>query len=337
MSFVNTDHLTTTEPDETAGRPPLRAKLARWGKGAAGVLARGPVRLLPRRAAAEQGAGVSSQRCDDRPPRACAEPVASAIACERSDEGLEIAAIIAAYRRGLLPEHDQGRVTWLSPASREAIAPQELRIGAPLRRLLRERIFRVSLDDDFAAILAACGEASAAEPGHSGDLACAFMALHEEGYAHSVEIRSEDGTLAGGLYGIAIGEVFFAEARFERRKKASAVALAVLHHHLCHWGFALRSARWASPGASNLHMMDCGAFQVLLDAHAHGQGRMGRWAIDPSLDTHAWSHRPRCLSRRSRSGPLPPLAMQDMRTKNPPAAQILAHRPPDGGTLVERA
>ena len=254
---------------------------------------------------------------------------ANAIASEGSEDGLKLAAVLAAYRRGLLPEQDQERVSWLCPPRREAIAPQELRIGAPLRRLLREQIFRVSFDEDFGAIVASCGEASAAEPPVSPDLVGAFMALHEEGYAHSVEVRTEDGALAGGLYGIAIGEVFFAEARFERVKKASTVALAVLHHHLCHWGFALRSARWAprGPGASTLHMVDRDTFHALLDAHASAVGRVRRWAVDPSLDTHAWSGRPRHLSRRPRSGPLPPLATPD----------VLAHRRQHDGAFQERA
>ena len=157
------------------------------------------------------------------------------------------------------------------------------------------------------------------------DLARAFLALHEQGYAHSVEVRAEDGTLVGGLYGIAIGQVFFAEARFDRAKKASMVALAVLHHHLSRWGFALRSARWASPapGASNLHMVGRETFQALLGAHASGEGRLERWSVDATLDTYAWSGRPRFLSRRSRSGPLPRLVTQSVGAAAAPANAVL--------------
>ena len=305
MSFANAHHLTIAEPEDSAGRGPLRTKLARWGKGAAG-------RLLPRRVApiAGKAASVRASRSKTFRPSLALQRHG----VERCDVGLEATAIVDAYRRGLLPEHDRNPLTWVSPAKREAIAPQELRIGAPLRRLLREQIFRVSFDQNFGAILAACGEAATAETQGSPDLARAFTALHEQGHAHSVEVRAEDGTLAGGLYGIAVGQVFFAEARFERAKKASTVALAVLHHHLCHWGFALRSARWASPapGASNLHMVDRETFQALLGAHASGEGRVGRWAVDAALDTYAWSGRPRFLSRRSRSGPLPRLVTQSV-------------------------
>jgi len=315
VSFADAHHLTIAEPEDSAGRGPLRTKLARWGKGAAG-------RLLSRGSApiAEKAANPSQPVEDVQ-----AESGAAATGLERCDAGLEATAIVDAYRRGLLPEHDRNPLAWVSPPKREAIAPQELRIGAPLRRLLREQIFRVSFDQNFGAILAACGEAATAETQGSPDLARAFTALHEQGHAHSVEVRAEDGTLAGGLYGIAVGQVFFAEARFERAKKASTVALAVLHHHLCHWGFALRSARWATPapGASNLHMVDREAFQALLGAHASGEGRVGRWAVDAVLDTYAWGGRPRFLSRRSRSGPLPRLVTQSVGAAAAPANAVL--------------
>ena len=315
MSFANAHHLTIAEPEDSAGRGPLRTKLARWGRGAAG-------RLLSRGAAPIAGKAASpSQPVEDLQ----AEPCASASGVERCDGGLEATAIVDAYRRGLLPGHDRNPLAWVSPAKREAIAPQELRIGAPLRRLLREQIFRVSFDEDFGAILAACGEADPAQTQASPDLARAFLALYEQGYAHSVEVRAEDGTLVGGFYGIAIGQVFFAEARFDRAKKASMVALAVLHHHLSHWGFALRSARWASPapGASNLHMVGRETFQALLGAHASGEGRLERWSVDATLDTYAWSGRPRFLSRRSRSGPLPRLVTQSVGAAAAPANAVL--------------
>ncbi|MGE5260594.1 MAG: leucyl/phenylalanyl-tRNA--protein transferase [Actinomycetota bacterium] len=241
----------------------------------------------------------------DAPEELTHESCAVALDLAALEEGLSAESILAAYRRGLLLEHHPDRPGWVNPAKREVIAPQELRLGAPLRRLLREGIFRVSFDEDFAAVLAACEEASPQDSRLAPQLLAAFITLHQEGHAHSIEVRTADGTLAGGLYGIVAGNVFFAEAKFEHVKKASMVALTVLHHHLSHWGFALRSARWGAP----VHMVSRDIFRALLDIHAASDCCSGPWTIDPGLDTYAWSGRPRVACRRERNGPLPPLSL----------------------------
>ncbi len=322
---MNLDEATVVEREEPALRSPLRARLAKWGRTAAAALTRAPTRLLPRSASREEG-----MPCRHEP---VAQPVARPISCTSIVEGLGTQSILDAYRRGLLLEHGPDRIGWLSPARREAIAPQEFRIGSPLRRLLRDRIFNVSFDADFARVVAACDAAAPAEERLNRDLAPALLALHRDGHAHSVEVRSHDGALAGGLYGIAIGGVFFAEAKFEHAKKASAVALAVLHHHLNHWGFVLRSARW-SP-ARGVHMVGREIFQILLDAHAMHEHRVGRWTIDPGLDTYAWSGRPRVACRRARNGSLPPLSAREMRIKARSAAPAAVHA--EGGGLAQGA
>lgn len=303
VDVIDLDQAASIDAEERTFRAPLRAKLAKLRRSAAEILARGPARLLPRAVSSEGAPGQSAP-----PEESIADPRELAL----GGEELDAASILDGYRRGLLAEHDPERTAWLSPARREAIAPQELRIGSPLRRLLRERLFRVSFDEDFAGVLAKCEDAAPQDARLSPRLVQGLLALHREGYAHSIEVRSTDGRLAGGLYGIAIGEIFFAEAKFEHVKKASTVALAVLHHHLHHWGFALRSARWATP-ARGVHMVGRDIFQMLLDAHAASEHRVGRWAIDPSLDTYAWSGRPRVACRRSRNGPLPPLSAREMR------------------------
>ena len=304
VDVINLDHSTSVDSEQRALSAPLRAKLAKWRKTAAEMLARGPARLLPRAAVSDEGAPCSSEQIEER----SIDPPALA----SLGEGLDGASILDAYRRGLLAEHHPEQTAWSAPARREAIAPQELRIGSPLRRLLRERIFSVSFDEDFPGVLAQCDADAPPESRLSPPIAQAFLSLHQEGHAHSIEVRSSDGALAGGLYGIAIGEVFFAEAKFEHVKKASTLALAVLHHHLYHWGFALRSARWVTP-ARGVHMVGRDIFQMLLGAHASREHRVGRWAVDLALDTYAWSRRPRFACRRARNGPLPPLSAREAR------------------------
>jgi leucyl/phenylalanyl-tRNA--protein transferase len=304
VDVIDLNHSTSVDLEQRALREPLRAKWAKWRRTAAEMLTRGPARPLLRAAVSDEGASRASEQI----ATLSVDPPALAPLAE----GLDGSSILDAYRRGLVAEHLPDRTAWLTPARREAIAPQELRIGSPLRRLLREQIFSVSFDEDFAGVLAQCGAGALPESHLSPALAEALLSLHQEGHAHSIEVRNADGTLAGGLYGIAIGEIFFAEAKFERVKKASTLALAVLHHHLNHWGFALRSARWATP-ARGVHMVGRDIFQMLLDAHAGREHRIGRWAIDPALDTYAWSGRPRCACRRARNGPLPPLSAREAR------------------------
>jgi leucyl/phenylalanyl-tRNA--protein transferase len=306
VSSVNLDHSTVASPDEPVLREPLRAKLAKWRKGAAEIFAGGPAHFLTRAAANGESTLNPSVSGGELLPESCevAPPDVAAV-----DDALNVASLLAAYRRGLLAEHHPDRSGWLSPAKREVIAPHEFRLGPPLRRLLQEGIFSVSFDEDFAAVLAACKATSPVDSRLAPALTAAFISLHREGHAHSVEVRTAAGALAGGLYGVAIGKVFFAEAKFEHVRKASTFALAVLHHHLSHWDFALRSARWAAP----VHMVGHDVFQTLLDVHAAGDHRPGPWTVDPGLDTYAWSGRPRRACRRMRNGPLPPLAARKAR------------------------
>lgn len=322
---TNLNHSTSIDPEQPAFRGPLRAKLAKWRRTAADMLVGGPARLLPRPAMSDEGAPRQSEPREGLP--------ADSRELTLVGEGFDMASILAAYRRGLLAEHHPDRTAWLAPAQREAIAPQELRIGSPLRRLLREQIFSVSFDEDFTGVLAQCDSAVLPETRVSPALAEALLILHRAGHAHSIEVRTADGALAGGLYGIAIGEIFFGEAKFEHIRRASTVALAVLHHHLNHWGFALRSARWATP-ARGVHMVGRDIFQMLLDTHAAREHRVGRWAIDPALDTYVWSRRSRFACRRARNGPLPPLSAPEARRRSVSRCQPRAE---GGGALAHGA
>ena len=174
------------------------------------------------------------------------------------------------------------------PAERAIIIPHELRLDRKTRRLLRQNKFSVTFDEDFAAIIEACAEP---RPGKTPltwitpRVMHAFLALHKAGYAHSVEVWDEDRHLVGGLYGLAIGGVFFAEFRFARVDSASKVGVAVLHQHLAHWGFGVRDAKWMSPQLASLGFksVDRATFQTLLKEHAWRPSRVGRWTVDEAL------------------------------------------------------
>jgi leucyl/phenylalanyl-tRNA--protein transferase len=200
---------------------------------------------------------------------------------------LDAGTMLSAYRTGLLPAYQFRSLKWWAPSRREAIGPDEFKIGGPTRRLLREQKFQVSFDSDFCGVLEACAERDAhLRP----KLMSALWALYQAGYAHSVEVWDKGRHLVGGLYGIGLGNVFFAESRFARANKASHVAVAVLHHHLSHWGFALRTARWVDHNRPNsARVVGKDVFQALLRQHVDRPGRVCRWSVEPSLDTYGWS------------------------------------------------
>jgi leucyl/phenylalanyl-tRNA--protein transferase len=135
-----------------------------------------------------------------------------------------------AYARGIFPWFSPGEpVLWWSPDPREVLFPGEMHISRSLQRTLRRGVFRVTEDQDFAAVIAACASARGPATGTwiTAEMQAAYRELHAQGMAHSIEVWSGD-ELAGGLYGVASGRVFCGESMFSRRDDASKVALAWL-------------------------------------------------------------------------------------------------------------
>jgi len=141
--------------------------------------------------------------------------------------------LLAAYTRGIFPWYEHGQPPlWWSPDPRAILRPSSFHTSRSLRRSLRRTGFEVSVDQCFAAVVEAC----ATRRGASGtwlipEMRAAYERLHGLGVAHSIEIWVEGG-LVGGLYGIALGRVFFGESMFSRRSDASKAALWWLTRHL---------------------------------------------------------------------------------------------------------
>ena len=136
---------------------------------------------------------------------------------------LTTARLLDAYRRGIFPWYGEGQpVLWWSPDPRMVLAPQAMIISRSLRKRLRRRDWEVRTDTSFAAVMRACAEPRADQAGTwiTGEMIDAYSALHRAGYAHSVETWI-DGELAGGLYGVSIGRIFFGESMFSRAPSAS--------------------------------------------------------------------------------------------------------------------
>ncbi len=143
--------------------------------------------------------------------------------------------ILDAYRRGIFPWGTvEGHPLWYSPDPRMVLFPEEFRLTRSLDKLVRRQRFTVRFDSNFRAVVAHCAQTP--RPGQNGtwindEIFAAYCRLHELGWAHSVETYEGD-TLVGGLYGLAIGRMFYGESMFSHRTDASKVAFAHLVRYL---------------------------------------------------------------------------------------------------------
>ncbi len=149
--------------------------------------------------------------------------------------GLAPDRILDAYRQGVFPWGTvEGQPLWYSPDPRMVLFPEEFRLTRSLGKTLRSGRFEVRFDTDFRGVIAHC--AATPRPDQNGtwitaEMNAAYTRLHELGWAHSVETYDE-GTLVGGLYGLAIGRMFYGESMFSLRTDASKVAFAHLVRYL---------------------------------------------------------------------------------------------------------
>lgn len=167
--------------------------------------------------------------------------------------------LLEAYRNGIFPWFNPGDpILWWSPDPRMVLAPREFRISHSLGRVLRKKTFEVRSDTAFEQTLRAC---AAPRPGANGTwiveaMIAAYCELHRLGYAHSIETW-QNGELVGGLYGVAIGRIFYGESMFSRRSDASKVALAHLARQLDKWKFGLIDCQLHTP-----HLASLGAREI---------------------------------------------------------------------------
>jgi leucyl/phenylalanyl-tRNA---protein transferase len=167
---------------------------------------------------------------------------------------LSPARLLAAYAAGIFPWYEEGQpILWWSPDPRSVLYPHSLRVSRSLRRTLRRQTFSVSFDTAFPAVIDACARPRRYGSGTwiTAQMRAAYVALHRLGWAHSAEAW-RDGRLVGGLYGIAIGHVFFGESMFSIESDASKVALAATVTHLTGLGIRLIDCQLPSPHVESL-------------------------------------------------------------------------------------
>ncbi len=196
----------------------------------------------------------------------CFPPVTQAL---RTPNGLLAAGgdlsptrLLDAYRHGIFPWFSAGEpILWWSPDPRMVLLPGEFKLSHSLRKTLRLGGHKIRTDTSFEQVMRACAAPRESAGGNCGtwiqeEMIEAYCALHRLGHAHSVETW-KDGQLVGGLYGVALGRIFYGESMFSRRTDASKIALAHLAAQLKRWDFGMIDCQMKTP-----HLASLGAREI---------------------------------------------------------------------------
>lgn len=194
---------------------------------------------------------------------------------------LSVARLLEAYRNGIFPWYGEGQpVLWWSPDPRMVLFTEEFRVSRSLAKTVRRGRFEVRFDTAFQRVIRACAAPRASGDGTwiTPEIITAYCALHESGYAHSVESWLQ-GELVGGLYGVAVGRMFFGESMFARVTDASKTALVHLVRFLREQGFPLidcqqETSHLASFGARPISRE---TFAARLTSLVNSKGEPGPW------------------------------------------------------------
>ena len=197
--------------------------------------------------------------------------------------------LLNAYHQGIFPWYSEDQpLLWWSPDPRAVLFPEQLRISRSLHKTISSSRFSVTCDQAFAQVIHACAaprtDADAAGTWITAAIRDAYNHLHQLGYAHSIEVW-EAGVLAGGLYGLALGRVFYGESMFHHQRDASKVALVYLVQHLRAQGFQLIDCQQATP-----HLESLGAttiprqqFNELLQRYSRDECFKPDWQLSATL------------------------------------------------------
>ncbi len=162
--------------------------------------------------------------------------------------------LLQAYQRGIFPWFDDDQPPlWWTPDPRMVLFPEELHISKSLRKAIRNTTFVLGSDQAFAEVVKGCAGARKGAQGTwiTQEMLQAYLNLHELGFAHSVEVWDE-GLLVGGLYGLAMGNMFFGESMFSRKSNASKIAFVHVVRSLAAAGFRLIDCQVANPHLESL-------------------------------------------------------------------------------------
>jgi leucyl/phenylalanyl-tRNA--protein transferase len=194
---------------------------------------------------------------------------------------LSVSRLINAYRHGIFPWYNAGEpILWWSPDPRLVLFPDRIKVSRSLRKTIKKKKFSISYDQAFDEVIAGCAGARKGSLGTwiTRDISRAYKGLFQLGLAHSAEAWYE-GKLVGGLYGIALGRVFFGESMFHTMTDASKVAFITLVEQLGDWGYQLidcqvHTEHLESLGAEKIDRKD---FVELLGRYCETQANAGAW------------------------------------------------------------
>lgn len=192
--------------------------------------------------------------------------------------------LIKAYRHGIFPWFNEDQpILWWSPNPRAVLFPERLHVSRSLRKFLTRHPFEITVDRDFEAVLEACAAPRRHDPGTwiTPAMHRAYLQLHRMGLAHSVEAWQGD-RLVGGLYGVALGRVFFGESMFSRATNASKVAFVHLVSHLRRLQYTLIDCQVSSAHLHSLGAVDIrrSVFIELLRRHADTPPDVAAWQTE---------------------------------------------------------
>ncbi|BBP46037.1 leucyl/phenylalanyl-tRNA--protein transferase [Thiosulfatimonas sediminis] len=203
--------------------------------------------------------------------------------------GLSPQWILAAYRQGIFPWFNpEDPILWWSPNPRSVLPIKQLKIRRSLRQRWKEKVlsgtWQITLDTNFSHVMAHC--ANIPRNGQNGtwinqDMLYSYSDLHRQGYAHSVEVWQGD-SLIGGLYGIAIGKMFFGESMFAKSPDASKIALTALCLQLNKWGFTWIDTQVETPHLNSLgaRLLSRDEFEEKLQQFTQKTFKPQRWQFD---------------------------------------------------------
>ena len=167
--------------------------------------------------------------------------------------------LVAAYSQGIFPWFEVGQpVLWWSPDPRLVLYPDRVKISRSMRKLIRKQPYLITMDTNFADVIHNCKSERDGATGTwiTDEMQAAYIQLHELGLAHSIEVRT-DSAIVGGLYGVALGKVFFGESMFSKEANASKIALIALALQLRRWQFGLIDCQ-----VSSQHLLSMGAEEI---------------------------------------------------------------------------
>ena len=198
--------------------------------------------------------------------------------------------LINAYSNGIFPWYDDDQpILWWSPNPRAIIIPSQLHCSKSLKKTIRKSMLTYTFDKAFTDVIGRCGAVREHNQGTwiTEEMRDAYTELHYQGHAHSIEIWDEQ-ELVGGLYGVAIGKVFFGESMFSLQANASKMAMLAIGKHLGECGYKLIDCQVESD-----HLFTMGAVLITRDNFIQSLRNL----VDATADKHPWDTSGKMLLR----------------------------------------